>query len=670
MPKIRGAATTPISHAIFLMFENHTFDNFFGSFPGANGVQSAPAPNPLISDINHSHCHYVASNNQGQLDGFQASGMVSYSEADLPILWAYARQFGLSDNFFTSASSSSTPNHLYMIAGQCGGIFDTNTGALQCGAAANHLVLSMAPDGTEYMQYPCLDIQSIPGELNRAKIPWKYYVKESIWNAPGYIGTLSRSPRIIADTNRIVSDISESKLATVSWVCPTGSQSDHPANAVQPAQNYLAELVNAAMKSEYWPSLAIFVTWDDWGGFYDHVNPPQVDAYGLGARVPLLVISPYAVPGYISHQQGEFSSFAKFVETNWSLPSLGQRDALDTTSDLMDFFDFSQSPQAPSSVKAIPSPMMLAAQEPGSRRHTAGTVYPQIGGPSTEFKFTVVYTLAAVPEVANVIIDGSAHPMKIKRSAPDESRDSSELSDSMAPAVYSFYEYSSTLPVGNHTFSFSFTSGGVTEVMPFNGVLYTVPVLPFDVTDRTAITVPLLGRTQVFTADCNAASTVNITLAEIQIDGAAYPMTRSEPKGSTFQYATDSLTEGDHWYRYVFSDGKKTGTFEIGFTPVFLPLVLTLGSVSPESGAVSTNFEFTVTYTHSTGLAPQSALVYVDNSPYPMSQQSGNFSDGAVFAASVSLTSGSHKYFFVFNDGQTNNALPVGPDLYSGPTVS
>jgi phospholipase C len=657
LPKVRGAASTPITHAIFVMFENHTFDNFFGSFPGANGVQMPEAPNPLIEDINHSYCHYVASNNNGQLNGFEASGMVSYSQSDLPILWSYAEQFGLSDNFFTSAASSSTPNHIYMIAAQCGGIFDTGASAMHCGATANHLVLSMAADGTEFLEYPCLSIDSIPQELNTAQVSWKYYVVEPIWNAPAYISNLVGSPNVIPDTDQIITDIKNSDLAKVSWVCPTGAASDHPANPVQPAQNYLVKLVNAAMSSKYWPGLAIFVTWDDWGGFYDHVNPPVVDAWGLGPRVPLLVISPWAKSGHISHKQGEFSSFAKFVERNWSLPSLGQRDALDTTSDLMDFFDFAQAPQGPFLLDQIPQPTLIAAQPPGSRQNVPGTVYPQIGGPGTVFDFVAVYTQPGTPDVSNVTIDGVAYPMGLDVTSPDGSS--------------SIFKYRTTLPVGAHEFSFEFKLAAVRETMPFNGVNYSVTVLPFKATDHTQITAPLLGTTQTFVAHYIPSDGKKPKVAEIQLDGVTHSLVKASPKATSvaYEYSTDELTTGDHWYRYVFSDGTVTGVIDGYYTPVILPFLLTDGRVAPQSGPPGT-FEFKVTYTHSSGVTPVSAIVYVDDTAYPMMLQSGNLEKGAIFSAGVAMGSGSHQYYFVFNDGQSSNALPLGPDVFDGPVVS
>jgi phospholipase C len=110
---VAGRVTTPITNAVIVMFENHTFANFFGDFPGANGVQSSPAPNPMAVDIDHSFPGYLVALSQGALNGFDPRGVVSYQQFDIAVLWEYANRFGLSDNFFTAAATSSTPNHLY-----------------------------------------------------------------------------------------------------------------------------------------------------------------------------------------------------------------------------------------------------------------------------------------------------------------------------------------------------------------------------------------------------------------------------------------------------------------------------------------------------------------------------------------------------------------------------
>ena len=509
------AATTPITNVIVVMFENHTFDNLFGSFPGANGVQSPPAPDPLPRDINHSADHLVASFATPGTQGFDPLAAVSYDQADLPILWNYAQQFGLGDNFYTSAATNSTPNHIYMIAAQSGGLFDTTPRSGQGGGSpANSLMLSMGADGTEYLQYPCVNIDSIPSELDKAGISWRYYCAFDVWMATNYIVDLVDSPNLVEDTKQIVADVENGNLQSVSWVCPQDPYSDHPPNPVGPAQNYLAELVNAVMNSDYWPGTAIFVTWDDWGGFYDHVSPPAVDAWGLGPRVPLLVISPYSIPGYISSVQGEFSSLAKFIEVNWGLPSLGQRDALSSTSDLTDFFDFTQTPQPPFLQKTIAAPTMLGVQV-ASETGITGVVEPLIGGPTTDFEFIVTYKPSTPPTESNVIIDGVPHPMTFAGKVPHKS----------------LYTYVTTLEPGDHSFSFSFATGHESGTLPFNGVPYTVQATPFEVIDLTSLTSSLVGTPQIFTIEYHSPKGAP-SLANVEIDGQPFTLDRSA-MGST-----------------------------------------------------------------------------------------------------------------------------------------
>src|SRR5207302_35516 len=146
-----------------------------------------------------------------------------------------------------------------------------------------------------------------------------------IWDPPLMVKGISKSPNNVHSLGQFAKDIGSGHMANVSWITPAGNATDHPPGALQAGQNFVAQQVNAVMNSPYWSSTAIFVTWDDWGGFYDHVPPPQIpgDQLGMGPRVPLLVISPYAKHGYISHEQGEFSSFVKFVESIFGLPNLG-----------------------------------------------------------------------------------------------------------------------------------------------------------------------------------------------------------------------------------------------------------------------------------------------------------------------------------------------------------
>ena len=159
------------------------------------------------------------------------------------------------------------------------------------------------------------------------------------------------NPNVVIEQSgdQIVTDIGNGQLAAVSWVIPTGANSDHAGNSTDNGPSWVASIVNAVGQSSYWADTAIIVTWDDWGGWYDHQPPPLIrDSYEYGFRVPIIVISPYAKAAYVSHQVNDFGSILKFIEETFSLPqidpSVGYADSYATTSDLSDFFNFSQTP--------------------------------------------------------------------------------------------------------------------------------------------------------------------------------------------------------------------------------------------------------------------------------------------------------------------------------------
>ncbi len=347
----KSQASSNIKHVVIIMLENHSFDNYFGRFPGANGVTLPLASDPVPTNFSHSGPATIAAIDGGKMDGFPTKSTIQYTQADIPIYWKYAQQFGLGDDFFSSIISDSTPNHMAMVAAQSGGIFES-VNEQGCKSRQNDITYSKKDATNQYWSYPCYNINSIPQELTNAGISWRYYSGTSIWDAPSLIRGIAGSSNDIKNPNQFVQDVQSGNMATVSWITPpSGAPSDHPPKAVEGGENFVAQQVNAIMNSSYWANTAIFVSWDEGGGFYDHVPPPTVDGVGLGERVPLLVISPFAKQGYISHQQGEFASFDKFIEEDFGLPSLGQRDALPQTSDLMDYFDFSQTPQPPMLLK-------------------------------------------------------------------------------------------------------------------------------------------------------------------------------------------------------------------------------------------------------------------------------------------------------------------------------
>src|SRR6266567_9379019 len=163
--KAHASSSTPITHVVYIMMENHTFDNFFGRFPGANGDNSlARETDPLLSDYNHGSSAAISYIDGGKMDGFEPHAMYQYTQSDIPNYWSYAQQFGLGDNFFSSYATSSTPNHINMVAAQTGGVDGTQGNG--CNSPKNTILYSMHAGGTPYWSYPCYFINSLPQELD------------------------------------------------------------------------------------------------------------------------------------------------------------------------------------------------------------------------------------------------------------------------------------------------------------------------------------------------------------------------------------------------------------------------------------------------------------------------------------------------------------------------
>jgi phospholipase C len=391
----------PIKHIVFIIKENRTFDQLFGLFPGADGAttgrmdgRTVPLhrgiPQRLSEDLVHSYARALADYHGGAMDGFGYSRFArkaAYTEAlrtDVPIYWRWAERYVLADRFFASANGPSFPNHLFTIAAQSAGTHDNprpdpeaviqaGSGFRKvwgCDARPGQTVDVVNEEGYISSVPPCFDVPTEGDLLNEAAIPWAYYSasyaqKGYIWSAYDAIRHVRQTDqwqKHVFPTDQLVRDIEADRLPPVTWVTPRFQLSDHPEYSICWGESWTAEVVNAIMRSPMWKDTAIFLTWDDWGGYYDHVAPPQVDAFGLGMRVPLIVISPYAREGFVDHTTGEFSSVLKFVESNWDLPHLTRRDR--SASDLREAFDFS-APLRP------PDPVPLRTDCRG----------PRLGGP-------------------------------------------------------------------------------------------------------------------------------------------------------------------------------------------------------------------------------------------------------------------------------------------------
>ena len=660
-----ATAQSPIQHVVILMMENHTFDSLFGQFPGANGITEPAAPNPPLADIDHTGPATIAAV-AGSVDSVSPRGRVQYSQSDIPNYWHYARQFGLGDNFFSSVAAASTPNHMVAFAAQSGGIDQvTDTG---CGAAATTLVHSRNAAGQEYWSYPCYNIPSLPDILQANSVTWKYYSTSGAWDAPNFLQTQYQSPNNDRNSNDFVTDVQNGKMAQVSFVMPPdGLPSNHPPAQLQVGEDWATTQINAVMDSQDWASTAIFLTWDDWGGFYDHVAPPQVDGYGFGPRVPLIVISPYARQGYISHAQGEFASFIKFVEWNWQLQNLGQRDVLPQTSDLEDFFDWSQPPHAPDVLSLHGYNPLLIVPTPGAEAAGAsgqGAIVPWLAPLGTQILFSVIYTGPMPPVEARLTVDGVGYTM----------------TDSGKASGGESYTYKLRLAPGSHTTSFTFSDGAQIDSLPDNMAAYPAPIVaPFSLetshSQKFALPQTPITFTAVYTSPANKAP----TQAEVDIDGQPHAMTASGKQwtqGVTFTY-TATLPAALHYSQFRFNDGSGVYAFDGQEKPTITPILLMGTSVSPTSGPTSTPFTFSTTYANAAGVAPTTATLYVGTgngvSSYPLSYLRGSYATGALFATTITLPKGNHTFAVLFADSAMTPAAtwadPFAPSVYAGPNV-
>ncbi len=350
---------TAIQHTVIIFNENHTFDNYFGSFPGANGakfgltstgqaVLLTPMPDEYAGYLCNSWQCSLEAMDSGKMDRFDLIGdgtlspYTRISESDIPNYWAYARRFVLADQYFTSVHGPSVPNHLFMIAAQAGGAIDDGGNAgngRYCDGTPSGLVSVMDPQGNVSLQSPCFDFKTLPDALETVNLSWKYYADDGgilclishIRNGPAWTTNIAPSAQILADAQN-------GQLPAVSWILPPGGDNEHPPDSMCEGGNWTVRVLNSLMQGPEWNSTAVFITWDDFGGFYDHVYPPQVNRYGLGPRVPLLIVSPYAKRGYVSHTVYEHSSILKFVEARYGLQPLTSRDR--AASDMLDSFDF------------------------------------------------------------------------------------------------------------------------------------------------------------------------------------------------------------------------------------------------------------------------------------------------------------------------------------------
>jgi len=366
-------ARTPIQHVVIIIQENRTFDNLFHGFPGADTANSGKSStggtvelHPVAlgdpHDICHAHTCWVQTYDGGKLDGFNLNHPTGtgpdfpyayVQQSDVQPYWTLASTFTVADHFFQANSGPSFVAHQYLIAAQSD--FAAENPDAQsiwgCDSPAGTTVAVLDASGQEEPgPFPCFSYRTLADEMDAAGVTWRYYAVQlggagSVWSAFDAIRQIRYGPdwaqKVVEPPSQVLTDVANGSLAQVTWVTPTAADSDHPGDGASGPQ-WVASVVNAIGQSKFWPNTAIFLTWDDWGGWYDHVAPPQLDVMGLGYRVPLVVISPYAKPSYVSTVQHEFGSILKFTEEDFGLASLTDEDA--RSDDLSDCFDFQQNP--------------------------------------------------------------------------------------------------------------------------------------------------------------------------------------------------------------------------------------------------------------------------------------------------------------------------------------
>jgi phospholipase C len=327
-PRSTSSGANRVKNIVFFIQENHTFDSLFSGFPGANGKPAPMAcPDTLPADPPHAHINALE-------PGGAAFGPArcSYAESDIPNYWKLARSFALCDNYFSEVRGPSHPNYLMMIAGQS--------------------PIINAPVPADECPRFCLDIPVLPNRLDARGLSWRDYggIFSSIKSVIG------RTEVMDFRDDQFFVDASMGQLPAVAWLNSgflreSDLKSGHPPSSLCVGENYAVRVLNAVMTGPQWWSTALFLVWDDWGGFYDHVQPPTVETWGdgtpfrYGFRVPCIVVSPYAKTDYISHTLHSHVSLLRFAETIFGLEPLTERDA--SASDMLDCFDFAQHPLPP-----------------------------------------------------------------------------------------------------------------------------------------------------------------------------------------------------------------------------------------------------------------------------------------------------------------------------------
>ena len=446
-----AAARAKIKHVILINQENRSFDHYFGTFPGADGIPNdggAPTVCSIVpdgggclppyhdpDDRNGGGPHsasafqlcvadggmngFIQSAEVGSMKGCKVSGdpncllaaassvMGYHDDREIPNYWAYGKSFTLLDRMFEPVASYSLPDHLFMVSAWSATCTPANspTGCVSDlvnpGNAAHTGTASSRPEPPD-PEFAWTDVTYL---LHKSGVSWRYYLASGnepdcedgamtcdagtqhylnpgYWNVLPWFDDVKSDNELanVTDTTQFFTDLMGGQLAAVNWIIPSDALSEHPTNLVSTGQAYVTTIINAVMQSAFWDSTAIFVTWDDWGGFYDHVRPPSVDANGYGLRVPALTISPWVKPGVVDHQVYSHDAYLRLIEDLFldgarldpatdgrpdSRPKV--RETVPALGDLLTEFDFTQTPNPALVLPACPSGVDTVFPDAGNK---------------------------------------------------------------------------------------------------------------------------------------------------------------------------------------------------------------------------------------------------------------------------------------------------------------
>ncbi|HZV76323.1 MAG TPA: alkaline phosphatase family protein [Candidatus Babeliales bacterium] len=399
---LNSSGAGKITHIVYIVQENRSFDNMFHGYPGADTVSEGqnsegqtivlqPRSMKVPYDIDHSAAAmFEACNGTGKLPGTDCrmngfNNEMSFGGPNNP-QYVYvpheeskpyfdmAHEGVLADRMFQSQLDESFVAHQYVIAAQAAWSVDLPSGAWGCGGGSYDSVPTITKSRTYGSSIkPCYDYVTLGDELDKAKLSWRFYAghygEESgtgaEWSSYQAIRHIYDGPDwkkdVISPNWKFITDVRHGYLADFTWITPVCDDSDHVNCPKGYGPSWVSALVNAVGQSKFWNSTAIFIQWDDWGGLYDHVPPPYRNRDSLGFRVPLIILSPYAREGRVSHVQYETASVLRFAEDLWGLPQMADADRR-ATSPAADCFDFSQAPAPFVKIKAPLPPKFFIDQ--------------------------------------------------------------------------------------------------------------------------------------------------------------------------------------------------------------------------------------------------------------------------------------------------------------------